>query len=108
MPVVPKKRVTQYLCRRRHLLFYLDHYRFLFKHRREHFDRKRYQESMYVQDYTTPNFRFPGFWPGKFGYHPSQDTLQLGNSEDLGPQRTAITDGLETGRGSRLLSRNSE
>ena len=27
----------------RRLMFYLDHYRFLYKHRREHYDRRKYQ-----------------------------------------------------------------
>ncbi|CAJ1389354.1 unnamed protein product [Effrenium voratum] len=73
MPVVPKKRITQYFARRRRLNFYMDHYRFLYKFRREHFDRRKYQEPLYVKDYSTPEFRFPGFWPGKFGYPHSQD-----------------------------------
>mmetsp|Transcript_25085 Transcript_25085/g.44179 ORF Transcript_25085/g.44179 Transcript_25085/m.44179 type:complete len:107 (+) Transcript_25085:88-408(+) len=77
MPVVPKKRITQYFARRRRLMFYLDHYRFLYKNRREHFDRRKYQEPMYVENYTTPEFRFPGFWPGKFGYPQMQDQTQL-------------------------------
>eukprot|EP00933_Yihiella_yeosuensis_P056703 TRINITY_DN56093_c0_g1_i1.p1 TRINITY_DN56093_c0_g1~~TRINITY_DN56093_c0_g1_i1.p1 ORF type:complete len:113 (+),score=11.06 TRINITY_DN56093_c0_g1_i1:152-490(+) len=77
MPVVPKKRLTQYFTRRRQLLFYLDHYRFMFKHRREHFDRCKYQEPIYVDNYQTPEFRFPGFWPGKFGFHESQEQHQL-------------------------------
>eukprot|EP00931_Biecheleriopsis_adriatica_P008121 TRINITY_DN109349_c0_g1_i1.p1 TRINITY_DN109349_c0_g1~~TRINITY_DN109349_c0_g1_i1.p1 ORF type:complete len:108 (+),score=17.30 TRINITY_DN109349_c0_g1_i1:58-381(+) len=83
MPVVPKKRITQYFSRRRQLMYYLDKYRFLFKHRREHYDRRMYQEPIYVANYKTPEFRFPGFWPGKFGFPQSQDQRQLQISQSL-------------------------
>ncbi|CAK9108236.1 unnamed protein product [Durusdinium trenchii] len=76
MPVVPKKRLTNYMAKRRRLMWYLDHYRFLYKIRREHYFQRQLQEPLYVQDYKTPEFRFPGFWPGKFGFHPSQDQLE--------------------------------
>ncbi|CAE8716441.1 unnamed protein product [Polarella glacialis] len=95
MPVVPKKRITQFLTRRRRLLFYLDHYRHLFKHRREHFDRRKYQESMYMEDYVTPTFRFAGFWPGKFGFHQSQDQYPQRGLE--GTAASSITDGKDDG-----------
>ncbi|CAK0833527.1 unnamed protein product [Prorocentrum cordatum] len=65
---VPKKRVSRFMTRRRHLLQFIDHYRFLFRARREHLDRRRLQEPMYVEDYVSPTFRFPGFWPESFGY----------------------------------------
>mmetsp|Transcript_2635 Transcript_2635/g.4593 ORF Transcript_2635/g.4593 Transcript_2635/m.4593 type:complete len:107 (+) Transcript_2635:35-355(+) len=86
MPVVPKKRITQYFARRRRLMFYLDHYRFLYKHRREHYSRGKYQEPMYVKDYRSPDFRFPGFWPGNFGYAQSQDQAAIESTPgDLQP-----------------------
>ncbi|CAJ1329906.1 unnamed protein product [Effrenium voratum] len=92
MPVVPKKRITQYFARRRRLNFYMDHYRFLYKFRREHFDRRKYQEPLYVKDYSTPEFRFPGFWPGKFGYPHSQDQREqplLESSVSRGEAKTS-------------------
>ncbi|CAE7243982.1 ATG18A [Symbiodinium pilosum] len=80
-------------------MFYMDHFRFQYKFRREHFDRRKYQEPMYVENYTTPEFRFPGFWPGKFGYHqttagPEQTQLlppnALQGEESSAPRGPAI------------------
>mmetsp|Transcript_52612 Transcript_52612/g.118515 ORF Transcript_52612/g.118515 Transcript_52612/m.118515 type:complete len:110 (+) Transcript_52612:88-417(+) len=82
MPVVPKKRFSRFMTRRRHLLQYVDHYRFLYKVRREHFDRARYQESMFNDKYVSPPFRHSGFWPSSFNY-PSIQAL-IGDSRDSG------------------------
>mmetsp|Transcript_27979 Transcript_27979/g.80663 ORF Transcript_27979/g.80663 Transcript_27979/m.80663 type:complete len:109 (-) Transcript_27979:62-388(-) len=81
MPVVPKKRFTRFMTRRRHLLQYVDHYKFLYKVRREHFDRRRYQEAIYKEDYVTPPFRSPGFWPGSFDYPRIQQLVQAAQSD---------------------------
>lgn len=40
--------------------------------RHEQFHRRKYQEYLNPAGYTSPPFRFPGFWPGNFGYHPTQ------------------------------------
>mmetsp|Transcript_86751 Transcript_86751/g.201849 ORF Transcript_86751/g.201849 Transcript_86751/m.201849 type:complete len:107 (+) Transcript_86751:73-393(+) len=85
MPVVPKKKFTRFMTRRRHLLQYVAHYRFLFKVRREHFDRQRYQALMYDEKYVPPPFRHPGFWPGSFGYPRIQAVQDLiGDNRDSG------------------------
>uniref|UniRef100_A0A7S0FM08 Uncharacterized protein n=1 Tax=Pyrodinium bahamense TaxID=73915 RepID=A0A7S0FM08_9DINO len=85
MPVVPKKRFTRFLTRRRHLLQYVNHYRFLFKVRREHFDRRRYMETLYDEKYVSPPFRHPGFWPGTFGFPRIQAVQDLiGDNRDTG------------------------
>eukprot|EP00405_Crypthecodinium_cohnii_P000327 CAMPEP_0194752298 /NCGR_PEP_ID=MMETSP0323_2-20130528/6081_1 /TAXON_ID=2866 ORGANISM="Crypthecodinium cohnii, Strain Seligo" /NCGR_SAMPLE_ID=MMETSP0323_2 /ASSEMBLY_ACC=CAM_ASM_000346 /LENGTH=101 /DNA_ID=CAMNT_0039669099 /DNA_START=111 /DNA_END=416 /DNA_ORIENTATION=- len=73
---VPKKRATRWWTRRRHLLQYVDHYRNLWKPRREHYDRRRYQAPMYEEKYTAPNFRYPGFWPGQFGFERTSAAQQ--------------------------------
>eukprot|EP00747_Dinoflagellata_sp_TGD_P187598 gnl/TRDRNA2_/TRDRNA2_45357_c0_seq1.p1 gnl/TRDRNA2_/TRDRNA2_45357_c0~~gnl/TRDRNA2_/TRDRNA2_45357_c0_seq1.p1 ORF type:complete len:154 (+),score=25.32 gnl/TRDRNA2_/TRDRNA2_45357_c0_seq1:62-463(+) len=72
----PKKKISVFATRRKHLMWYLDHYRFLFKGRRAHFDRARYQDAMYKENYAAPAFRYPGFWPGSFGFHRSQALLK--------------------------------
>eukprot|EP00929_Paragymnodinium_shiwhaense_P114982 TRINITY_DN83553_c0_g1_i1.p3 TRINITY_DN83553_c0_g1~~TRINITY_DN83553_c0_g1_i1.p3 ORF type:complete len:102 (+),score=13.51 TRINITY_DN83553_c0_g1_i1:75-380(+) len=75
---VPKKKFTQFLTRRKRLLFYMDHYRWLFKVRRAHWDRKMYQDAVHAEDYQSPAFRYPGFWPDSFGYYASSDARTAG------------------------------
>merc|ERR1719393_697018 len=70
----PKNRVTRFMTRRKHLLFYLDHYRFLWKPQYEKFQRQKYQAPLVEKNYTSPPFRFGGFWPNSFGHHR---TLEL-------------------------------
>eukprot|EP00419_Tripos_fusus_P087535 CAMPEP_0172843374 /NCGR_PEP_ID=MMETSP1075-20121228/31411_1 /TAXON_ID=2916 /ORGANISM="Ceratium fusus, Strain PA161109" /LENGTH=92 /DNA_ID=CAMNT_0013687633 /DNA_START=35 /DNA_END=309 /DNA_ORIENTATION=+ len=72
MPVVPKKKFTRFMTHRRHLLQFRDHYRFLYKVRRSHFDRALYAAPAYEERYVPPPFRHSGFWPGEFGYPQAQ------------------------------------
>merc|ERR1712232_803883 len=83
MPVVPKKLFTRFMTRRRHLLQYVDHYRFLWKVRREAFDRQRYAASLYEPNYKSPPFRHAGFWPEPFGFARSREVqaaINAGNA----------------------------
>eukprot|EP00928_Gymnodinium_smaydae_P046117 TRINITY_DN30717_c0_g1_i1.p1 TRINITY_DN30717_c0_g1~~TRINITY_DN30717_c0_g1_i1.p1 ORF type:complete len:122 (-),score=9.49 TRINITY_DN30717_c0_g1_i1:66-431(-) len=65
----PKKRFTAWFVRRKRLMMYLDHYRHLYKVRNEHFHRQRYQDQLDPKGYSSPPFRYLGFWPESFGYH---------------------------------------
>mmetsp|Transcript_19728 Transcript_19728/g.35098 ORF Transcript_19728/g.35098 Transcript_19728/m.35098 type:complete len:105 (-) Transcript_19728:108-422(-) len=86
----PKKRITRYWTRRRHLLHYLDHYRFLWKPRHEHLQRHKYQKPLYDPEYTSPVFRHAGFWPDSFGFHRTRELIRAdreasGTSSDIAP-----------------------
>uniref|UniRef100_A0A7S2NTU1 Uncharacterized protein n=1 Tax=Zooxanthella nutricula TaxID=1333877 RepID=A0A7S2NTU1_9DINO len=85
----PKKRATRFWTKRRHLMQYLDHYRHLWKPRREHFDRRRQQEHIYKEDYAAPAFRYPGFWPAAFGFEKTQavQALTPAGGDSLGARR---------------------
>merc|ERR1712136_137351 len=71
----PKKRFTRYWTKRRHLLQYIDKYRWIFKVRKNNMEARKYIAPMFVKDYKSPEFRHPGFWPGSFGYHQAQNLL---------------------------------
>merc|ERR1712135_197239 len=66
---------TRYWTKRRHLLQYIDKYRWIFKVRKNNMEARKYIAPMFVKDYKSPEFRHPGFWPGSFGYHQAQNLL---------------------------------
>merc|ERR1712086_917114 len=65
----PKHRISRFWARRRHLMFYMDHYRWIWRGNFEKQERARYQKPMVEQDYLSPPFKYGGFWPVSFGHH---------------------------------------
>mmetsp|Transcript_54461 Transcript_54461/g.100697 ORF Transcript_54461/g.100697 Transcript_54461/m.100697 type:complete len:132 (-) Transcript_54461:49-444(-) len=70
---VPKKRVSRFVTRRKHLMWYLDHYRFTFKGRRHYFETRRFKEPMWTQSLNSQVSSHPGAW-GPSSYRGAGET----------------------------------
>ena len=66
----PKRRFTRHWTKRRHLLQYIDKYRWIFNVRKNSMEARKYIAPMFVKDYKSPEFQ------QLLGYHQAQ-ILQL-------------------------------
>mmetsp|Transcript_19844 Transcript_19844/g.45904 ORF Transcript_19844/g.45904 Transcript_19844/m.45904 type:complete len:141 (+) Transcript_19844:37-459(+) len=81
---VPKKRVSRFVTRRRHLIWYLDHYRFTFKGRRHYFETRRFKEPMWTNSLNSRVSSHTGAWG------PASHNGAGGTNFGMKPESTAL------------------
>lgn len=59
---VPKHKRSRWQCKRRKLIYFLDHYKLLYTNRMEAFERRLQIAPQIFPEYSQPAFRSPGFF----------------------------------------------